>query len=147
MRAIEAVATTSGSRDRVWALLADASAWARWGSWSEVTVEGGVPQRPGAVRVLVRRPFRTRERITEWEPGERFGYEVIDGLRVRRYQATVTLEDAPAGGTTIRWRSTYEHAGLLTALMLRLAVRDACRRLAKAASTSEADGSDGRTAP
>jgi hypothetical protein len=134
VKTIEAVETASGSRDRVWALLADASAWARWGSWSEVAVEGGVPQGPGAVRVLVRGPFRTRERITEWEPGERFGYEVIGGLRVRGYRATVTLDDAPAGGTTIRWRSTYQHAGLLTALMLRLAVRDACRRLAKAAS-------------
>ena len=134
MRTIEAVATTSGSREQVWALLEDASAWARWGSWSEVTVEGGGEQGPGAVRVLVRRPFRTRERITEWVSGERFGYEVIGGLRVRGYRSTVTLEDAPAGGTTIRWRSTYEHAGLLTAVMLRLAVRDACRRLAKAAS-------------
>ncbi len=134
MRTIEAVATSSGSREQVWALLEDASAWACWGSWSEVTVEGGGEQEPGAVRVLARRPFRARERIAEWAPGERFGYEVIGGLRVRSYRSTVTLEDAPAGGTTIRWRSTYEHAGLLTAVILRLAVRDACRRLAKAAS-------------
>jgi hypothetical protein len=131
---IDAVATTSGTRDAVWSQLADASAWARWGSWSDVEVEGGGAQGPGAIRVLVRRPFRTRERITEWLPGERFGYEVIGGLRVRGYCATVTLQDRPEGGTTIRWRSTYEHAGPLTALMLRLAVRDACRRLAKAAS-------------
>ncbi len=134
MRTIEAVATTSGSRDAVWALLADASAWARWGSWSKVEVEGGGDQAPGAVRLLVRGPFRTRERITEWVPRERLGYEVLDGLRVRDYRATVTLEDAPGGGTVVRWRSTYEHAGPLTALMLRLAVRDACRRLAKGAS-------------
>jgi uncharacterized protein YndB with AHSA1/START domain len=134
VRTIEAVATTSGSRDAVWALLADASAWARWGSWSKVEVEGGGDQAPGAVRLLVRGPFRTRERITEWVPRERLGYEVLDGLRVRDYRATVTLEDAPGGGTVVRWRSTYEHAGPLTALMLRLAVRDACRRLAKGAS-------------
>jgi hypothetical protein len=81
------------------------------------------------------------------ESGERFGYEVIGGLRVRGYQATVTLEDGPAGGTTIRWRSTYEHAGPLTALMLRLAVREACRRSAKAVSASEVDASDRRAAP
>ena len=134
MRTIEALATTSGSRDAVWALLADASAWARWGSWSRVEVEGGGDQAAGAVRLLVRGPFRTRERITEWVPRERLGYEVLDGLRVRDYRAAVTLEDAPGGGTVVRWRSTYEHAGPLTALMLRLAVRDACRRLAKAAS-------------
>ena len=34
-------------------------------------------------------------------------------------------------------RSTYEHAGPLTALMLRAAVKDACKRLAKAASSKE----------
>jgi hypothetical protein len=134
MKTIEAVATTSGSREAVWALLADASAWTRWGSWSQVEVEGGGEQGPGAERVLVRWPFRTRERITEWAPAERMAYEVIGGLRVRGYRSTVTLEDAPEGGTRIRWQSTYERAGPLTALVLRLSVRDACRRLAKAAS-------------
>ncbi len=136
VKTIETVATTSAQREEVWPLLADASAWASWGSWSEVAVEGGGEQRLGTERVLVRRPFRTRERITEWAPGERFGYEVIGGLRVRGYRATVTLEDARDGGTLIRWRSTYDHAGPLTAMMLRLAVRDACKRLAKAASAA-----------
>jgi hypothetical protein len=131
---IEAVETTSGSRDEVWALLSDGPAWAQWGSWSDVEIEGGGAQGLGTVRVLVRKPFRTRERITEWVPGKRLGYEVIGGLRVRGYRATVTLEDAPSGGTSIRWRSTYERAGPFTALMLRAAVRDACKRLAKAAS-------------
>ena len=136
MKTIEAVATTSAPRQAVWALLEDGPAWAEWGNWSSVEVEGGGAQGPGAERVLVRRPFRTRERITEWEPGKRFGYEVIGGLRVRGYHATVTLEDKPEGGTIIRWRSTYDHAGPLTALMLRLAVRDACKRLANAASAA-----------
>jgi Polyketide cyclase / dehydrase and lipid transport len=134
MRTIEAVAATTASRQTVWALLADASAWASWGSWSQVEVEGGGAQGPGTERVLVRRPFRTRERITEWEPSERLGYEVIGGLRVRGYRGAVTLVDAPETGTLIRWCSTYEHAGPLTALMLRVAVRDACKRLAEAAS-------------
>jgi hypothetical protein len=134
VRTIEAMETTSGSREAVWALLKDAPRWAEWGSWSKAEVEGGGEQRPGALRVLVRGPFRTRERITEWVPPERFGYEVIGGLRVRGYRATVTLGDAAEGGSVIRWRSTYDHAGPLTALMLRLAVRDACKRLANAAS-------------
>jgi Polyketide cyclase / dehydrase and lipid transport len=134
MKAIEAVATTSGSRAAVWDLLADAEKWAQWGSWSKVEVEGGGPQRPGAVRVLVKRPYRLRERVTDWVPGERTGYELLDGMPVRGYRSTVTLEEAPTGGTVVRWRSTYEHAGPLTALVLRLAVRDACRRLARAAA-------------
>jgi hypothetical protein len=134
VRTIEAVATTSGSREKVWALLEDVSKWAEWGAWSSVEVEGGGEQKPGALRVLVNRPFRVRERITEWEPGERFGYELLEGMRVRGYRSTVTLEDAPDGGTRIRWRSVYDRAGPVTAVLLRLAVRDSCRRLAKAAS-------------
>jgi hypothetical protein len=134
VKTIEAGARSSGSREAVWALLADAPSWVQWGSWSEIEVEGGGPQGPGTVRVLVRKPFRTRERITEWVPGERLGYEVLGGLRVRGYRAAVTLEDAPGGGTVVRWRSAYEHAGPFTALLLRLAVHDACRRVARAAS-------------
>lgn len=133
MRTIEAVATTSGSPAAAWELLADASTWTRWGSWSKVEVEGGGLQGPGAVRVLVKAPFRLRERITEWVPGERMAYELVDGMRVRGYRATVTLEES-AEGTVIRWRATYDRAGPLTAPILRLAVRDACRRLARAAS-------------
>jgi hypothetical protein len=84
VKTIEAVATTSGSPAAVWALLADASKWPRWGSWSKVEVEGGGPQKLGAVRVLVKSP--------------------------------------------------YDHAAPLAALVLRLAVRDARKRLAKAAA-------------
>jgi hypothetical protein len=134
VKTIESVATTSGSRADVWALLADASAWPRWGSWSHVEVEGGGEQQQGAVRVLVSRRFRVRERITEWVPGERMAYELLEGMRVRDYRSTVTLEDAAEGGTVVRWRSTYDHACPLTALILRLAVRHSCKRLAKAAS-------------
>ena len=134
MRRIEAVETTSGSREAVWQLLEEAGTWADWGSWSSVEVEGGGDQKVGALRVLVNRPFRIRERITAVEPGERFGYELLEGMRVRGYRSTVTLEDAPGGGTVIRCGSAYEHAGPLTTLLLRLAVRDSCKLLAKAAS-------------
>jgi hypothetical protein len=82
MGPIEAVATTSCSPAAVRALLADASTWARWGSWSKVEVEGGGPQGPNAVRLLVKAPFRLHERITGWVPGERMAYELLDGMRV-----------------------------------------------------------------
>jgi len=42
----------------------------------------------------------------------------------------------PAGGTLVRRHSTYEQAGPCTTLLLRFAVRDSCKRLAKAASGS-----------
>ena len=135
MKTIESVASMSGPRRAVWALLEDAPRWAEWGSWSSVEVEGGGDQDVGALRVLVTRRFRVRERITEIDPGRRFGYELLEGMRVRGYRSTVALEDAPGGGTVIRWLSVYGRAGPLTALLLRLAVRDSCRRLAKAASS------------
>ncbi len=134
MKTIESVATAAGSRDAVWALLAEAEAWPRWGSWSETEVEGGGELGPGAVRMLAGRGFRVRERITVWEPGERLGYELLGGMKVEGYRSTVTLEDAPGGGTTIRWRSTYDRAGLFTSVILVLALRDSAKRLAKAAS-------------
>ena len=133
MKTIEAEARSTGSPQAVWALLEDASRWTQWGSWSKVYVEGGGVQQPGAVRVLHRRPFRVRERITEWVPGERMGYELVDGMNVRGYRSTVTIE--PDGdGSVVRWRSTYKSAGALTRLILRTAVGDSCKRVAKAAS-------------
>lgn len=133
VKVIEATAATPASRDAVWRLIADASTWSSWGPWSSVEIEGGGEHGPGAVRVLTQRPFRLRERVTEWLPAERMAYELLDGMNVDGYRSFVTLEDTPSGGTRVRWRSTYERAGLLTALLLRLAVRSVCARLAKAA--------------
>jgi uncharacterized protein YndB with AHSA1/START domain len=134
MGTIEAAATTSASPAAVWALLADASKWSQWGAWSRVEIEGGGEQGPGAVRALVRAPFHLRERVTTWVPGERMGYELLDGMRVRGYEAEVTLEPTAEGGTVVRWRSTYDRADPVTALLLRFAIRDACKRVAKAAA-------------
>lgn len=130
---LQGTATTTASRDDVWALLADARRWQEWGAWSRSEVEGGGEHEPGAVRVLTQRPFTVRELVTDWEPGRRMGYELLEGMNVTGYRATVQLDDAPGGGTRITWRSTYEHAGILTGLLLRLAVRDVPKRLARAA--------------
>jgi polyketide cyclase/dehydrase/lipid transport protein len=137
VKVIEATENTTASRDAVWALLEDPASWAEWGSWSSVEVDGGGPQGVGVERTLVRRPYRVRERITEWEPGRRHSYELLEGMNASGYRSTVTLDDAPGGGTVIRWRSEYERAGPFTAFMLRLAVRDSCKRLAKAASAAQ----------
>jgi hypothetical protein len=134
LKTIEAEASTPATRDEVWSLLENAASWADWGSWSSVEVDGGGPQGVGVERTLVKWPYRVRERITEWEPGRRHSYELLDGMNAEGYRSTLTLEDRPGGGTVVRWRSEYERAGPFTALVLRAAVRDSCRRLAKAAS-------------
>jgi hypothetical protein len=140
VKTIEAEATTPATRDEVWSLLEDAANWAEWGSWTSVEVDGGGPQGVGAERTLVRWPYRVRERITGWEPARRHSYELLDGMKAQGYHSTVTLEDAPGGVSVIRWRSEYERAGPLTALVLRAAVRDSCKRLAKAASARHSSG-------
>jgi hypothetical protein len=134
VKTIEGEARTSASPAEVWGLIADVSAWPRWGTWTEAEVEGGGEQGLDAVRVLVKRPYRLRERIVEWVPGERLSYELLEGMKVQGYRSTVTLEEAPEGGTIVRWRSTYDSAGPITALVLRTAVRDAPKRLARAAA-------------
>jgi Polyketide cyclase / dehydrase and lipid transport len=131
---IDATARTSAPAAAVWALLADASKWSHWGAWSKVDVEGGGEQEPGAVRLLVRWPYRLRERITTWVPEERMGYELLEGMPVRGYRSDVTLERTDEGGTVVRWHSTYDRADPITAIILRFAVRDACNRVAKAAA-------------
>jgi hypothetical protein len=134
LKTIEAEASTPATRDEVWSLLENAASWADWGSWSSVEVDGGGPQGVGVERTLVKWPYRVRERITEWEPGRRHSYKLLNGMNAEGYRSTLTLEDRPGGGTVVRWRSEYERAGPFTALVLRAAVRDSCRRLAKAAS-------------
>jgi uncharacterized protein YndB with AHSA1/START domain len=135
MKTVEAAATTPASRDAVWRLIADESQWPLWGRWSRVEIEGGGVHGLGAVRRLVQRPFTVRERVTEWEPGSRMSYDLLEGMNAHGYHATVTLEDAPGGGTTIRWTSSWESADPITAFLLRAATRDTVKRMAKAASS------------
>src|SRR4051794_17613860 len=131
MKSIEAVATTPASREQVWRLIADEARWPVWGRWSSVTIEGGGVHGLGAVRRLVQRPFTVRERVTEWVPDSRMSYELLDGMNAHGYRATASLEDAPGGGTIVRWRSDWESADPITAFLLRTAVKDSVKRLAK----------------
>ena len=134
MKTIDASATTPASRDAVWAQLADVTRWSQWGPWKTVEVEGGGEHGPGAVRRLVMGPMTLREQVTDWEPGERMGYRVLDGMKLEDYEATVTLHDAPGGGTELRWHAEYAKAGLLAGLLLKRAIPDVCHRVAKAAT-------------
>ncbi len=61
-------------------------------------------------------------------------YDLLEGMNAHGYHATATLEDAPGGGTTIRWTSSWESADPITAFLLRTAARDTVKRIAKAAA-------------
>jgi hypothetical protein len=135
MKTIDASATTPATRDKVWQLIADESKWPAWGRWSSVTIEGGGEHGLGAIRTLVQRPFTVRERVTEWRPEELMSYELLEGMNARGYRASAILEDAPGGGTIVRWHSEFDSADPITAFLLRAAAKDTVKRLAKAAAT------------
>jgi Polyketide cyclase / dehydrase and lipid transport len=130
MKTIDASATSADPRGVVWQRLADVSQWPVWGPWSSVAIEGGADHGPGAVRVLVKRPLRLRERVTGWEPEVSMSYELLEGMNVDGYRAEVRLTDLPDGGTEVRWHSEYERAGLIAGRILKAAVPDVCRRVA-----------------
>ncbi len=131
MKTIDASAVSSDPRSVVWQRLADVDQWSEWGPWSSVEIEGGGEHGPGAVRILVKRPLTIRERVTRWEPEQAMGYELIDGMNVEGYSAVATLADAAGGGTEVRWHSEYEKAGFVAGAILKTAVRDVCKRVAK----------------
>jgi hypothetical protein len=45
--------------------------------------------------------------MTELDPPRRYLYEFVSGLPIRDYRAGVTLSPAAAGGTAIRWQSSF----------------------------------------
>ena len=132
MKTVEASAITKASRDEVWRLIADEQQWPAWGRWSSVEIEGGGAHGLGSVRRLVQRPFTVRELVTEWEPGSRMSYQLLEGMNAHGYEATASLEDAPGGGTIVRWSSHWESADPITAFLLRTAAKDTVKRQAKA---------------
>jgi Polyketide cyclase / dehydrase and lipid transport len=107
---IERTVTTSGDPAAVYALLADGSTWPGWspiGSFELIEPGDGSPEGHGAVRLFTTGRHRTRERVTERVPAQRFAYVLEDGLALRDYNAVVTLLPGQRGGTTIEWRSTF----------------------------------------
>ena len=99
--------------DAIFAVLADATGWKDWAGTSVAVSEwdregdpapGGV----GAVRKLGRRPFFTREQITEYDPPHHLGYTILSGFPVRGYHADIDLVPDGHGGTTIRWAGAFE---------------------------------------
>jgi uncharacterized protein YndB with AHSA1/START domain len=99
----------------VWADLVDGSSWPTWsplGSYELVTRGSDGPDAPlGEVRI-----FRTkqvvgeseaREEVVEVVPEQRLSYALLGGLPLRGYRADIDLTPV-AGGTEVRWRSTFD---------------------------------------
>ena len=108
-QAIEHELTAKAPPATVFALLADGSTWPSWsplGSFELVHAGDGDPEGVGAVRVFRTGRIQSRERVVMAKPNERFSYELISGLAVRDYRATIRLQES-GEGTIITWRSTF----------------------------------------
>jgi hypothetical protein len=142
---IDARAHSNAPREAVWSVLADGRRWSEWGPWqkAELEQEGTPPpDGVGAIRRLTRRPVVNRERVTVFDPPERFGYEVISGMGLRNYRAEVRLSESD-GGTGIHWHSEFDGArlpgaALLLRRMLDGFIADVVRRVAREAERRQA---------
>lgn len=142
MHEIAEEATSAAPPERVWDLLTDTASWAEWAPFETAAVTspapGDEPEGVGMVRSLGRGGNRvTVERITIFEPPERFGYTLLSGVPVNDYNALVTLTPTDDGGTTIAWRSTFRGRFPVPASLVRVAlakfIRDVVEGLVRAA--------------
>jgi hypothetical protein len=106
---IDQTATTRCDPAAVYALLADGSTWPEWspiGAFELIAAGKGTPEGLDAVRLFTTGRHKSRERVVECRPGERFAYVLEKGLPLRDYKAVITV--TPAGdGTSINWHSTF----------------------------------------
>lgn len=128
--------------ERVFALLEAGDRWQDWAGpmvpRSRWTVPGSPPGSVGAVRRLGFVPFVSLERITEHVPGLRLGYVVDSRAPFRDYRSTVSLTPTAAGGTTVRWESSFEPVlpgtGWFLRWFLKATVSSLARNLARNAA-------------
>ena len=108
----EITARSDAPPERVFALLADATSWTRWGgpaighaSWEREgdPAPGGI----GAIRKVGRFPMFGYEQIEADDPPTHHAYTLVKGNPVRNYRADVHLV-ADDGGTRITWRATFD---------------------------------------
>jgi hypothetical protein len=123
-------------RSAVWARLADLDSWDQWGPWTKTTSEGAVRTLVSERKRLSGKPYVMKEQVTVMQPEERLEYDLLSGLPVRSYHATVVLADAADGGTDITWSARFDapwpvFKGLWRGAMLKV-LGDVSERLAAA---------------
>jgi uncharacterized protein YndB with AHSA1/START domain len=140
---IDERAHSAAPPERVFALLADARTWPRWGPFDSAEIEPGTPSPGlGEERRLTTGRVRNHERVVAFEPPRLFAYELLAGLPIRDYRAEVTLTPAGGGGTDIRWHSKFSGKlpgfGWVVARTLRRFIEQTAQGLARGAEAEEA---------
>jgi uncharacterized protein YndB with AHSA1/START domain len=108
---VVAEGTTLADVDTVWALVADANTYPRWGPWNEGGYDPPAkgPSSPGSVqRFRFGRRTTSVEKILEVDAPSRIVYMVERGIPVKNYRAEVMLTPNVPSGTSIRWAATFE---------------------------------------
>jgi hypothetical protein len=128
---IDVTKTTRSDPASVYALLADGSTWPEWSPIDDfelIAPGDGRPEGLGAVRLFTTGRHKSRERVVECQPGERFAYALEKGLPLRDYKAVITLTPA-SGGTAITWHSTFRPKVPGTGWIYRLALGKFIQRM------------------
>ncbi|MEP6851099.1 MAG: SRPBCC family protein [bacterium] len=112
----------------VWALLADSSTWPSWTpieGYEQVRPSG--PDGTGEVRTFRTGRHRVREEIIESTPPTRLTYTLLGGLALRDYRAQIDVEPRPAGGSRLRWHTTFRPKVAGSGWLYRRALEQATR--------------------
>ena len=133
---IEHTAHSDAPRSEVWRKLSDLQGWHEWGPWTKTTLDGDIRTMVSDRKRLTGKPYVMTERVTALVPEERFEYDLLSGLPIKKYHGTVTLSDADGGGTDIHWASHFNppwpiFGGLWRGAMLKV-IRDVSECLAEA---------------
>jgi uncharacterized protein YndB with AHSA1/START domain len=108
---VAAEGRTQANPGDVWALVADANSYPKWGPWSDggYRPSAAGPSREGQVQWFrYGRRTVSVEKVLTVEAPTRLVYTVSDGLPVRNYRAEITLSSTEPTGTSIRWKATWD---------------------------------------
>jgi hypothetical protein len=119
MQSYDVRAISSAPPSAVWSALLDSASWTTWAPMDELVTAKSTG---GLAQVGTLRTFRTgsvvaTERVTSLEPLRRMDYEGVENPQLRDYQASIELEQTPAGGTAIHWYGRYRTRPSLGLLM------------------------------
>ncbi len=146
-RHVNITAESPAPAARVFALLADGSSWPRWSPIESFELEqAGDPPPEGVGAIRCFRLGRTigHDQILELVPNRSLKYSSRSSLPVRDYVGEVMLADAPGGGTTVHWHSSFFPKTFGTGWIVERGIRgfiEKCTRgLAEHAATVPATG-------
>lgn len=102
-------AVSTADASTVYRILRDRPSWPSWSALGRYEFVSGTEGELDAVCAFVTRRIRSVERLVELVPDRRLSYELVEGMPMRDYRATIELVPEPSGGTLITWTSTFDH--------------------------------------